>query len=404
MDTLARLEKEAANIASGMVWDGEDPAEVKEMMGRYADAASQLSGDYYQNVRDVWARYSGYEMADFTPASIDADRAVWQIEGGFSNTDYNGLTYTQVKNGQAKSGATLDDLWPSFGTDEMAAYRYAAEIVRVAARLTTQRSAAIDPTHPKYARVPSGSYTCAFCVMCASRGFAYWNEETAGKYKPFHKDDDCRIIPMWGAAKLNHYDQNHYLSMYEAAKTRAASSSANDICAEMRRLYPNQLTDGVFKDSDKFTKDNSLRYGLWRASRSQAMRAHTALRQPTDLLPPATPAEAPKWPSELPVMRAKEWNHILYGYKGGGHLHGYGWRHEADEFPESWDAEKIRQAGIEVLRMPGNMEHINELLDAGHRKGSVEGTIEGIRIRVAFSKAGKQPARITSMFPVVKGA
>ena len=403
VDTLDRLQKQAGNTVSGMVWDKEPPDDVKEMMKKYSDAASKLSNDYYQHVRDTWSQYAGYDMPDYDPPLLESDRVVWQIEGGYADTDFNGLTYRQVKNGQSKAGKTIDDLWPTF-VDEMDAYHYASEIVRVAARLTTQRSAIVDPTHPKYARVPTGSYTCAFCVMCASRGFAYWNEDTAGKFKPFHQGDDCRIIPSWGAAKLKHYNQSYYLAMYGAAKDKAASSSANDICAEMRRLYPTSLTDGVFKDSDRFTKDNSLRYGLWRASRSQAMKAHTALHPPTDLLPPATPAEAPEWPDDLPMMRAKEWNHILYGYRGGGHLHGYGWQYEADEFPESWDAEKIRQAGIEVLRMPGNMEHINELIDTGHRKGSVIGTIEGTRVRVAFSKAGKQPVRITSVFPVARGA
>ncbi len=38
------------------------------------------------------------------------------MQGGFNNTDYNGLTYTQVKNGQSRAGLTIDDLWPDLGT------------------------------------------------------------------------------------------------------------------------------------------------------------------------------------------------------------------------------------------------------------------------------------------------
>ena len=118
----------------------------------------------------------------------------------------------------------------------MKAYRYASEIVKVIARITTVRSTAIDPTRPRYARVPSGTYTCAFCVMCASRGFAYWNEETAGKFKPFHDGDDCRVIPSWGVYKFNAYNPEYYMSMYEAAKNKASGTSAKEICNEMRRL------------------------------------------------------------------------------------------------------------------------------------------------------------------------
>ena len=276
VDALDRLQKQAGNDVSGMVWDGDSPEVVKEMMKKYSDAASQLSNDYYQHVRDTWSQYSGYDMPDYDPKLLDPDRVIWQIEGGYADTDFNGLTYKQVKNGQSKAGKTIDDLWPTFGSDETKAYHYASEIVRVAARLTTQRTALTDPTQPKYARVPTGPYTCAFCVMCASRGFAYWNEDTAGKFKPFHKNDDCRIIPSWGAAKLKHYDQRYYMSMYEAAKNKASGTSANEICAEMRRLYPDKLTDGVFKDSDRFTKDNSLRYGLWRSARSEVIPRFTS--------------------------------------------------------------------------------------------------------------------------------
>lgn len=410
VDTLDRLQKEAANSVSGLVWDGESQELVKEEINRYADAANKLAADYYQHVRDTWLQYVDCDMPEYDPPDITADRAVWQIEGGFNNTSFMGLHYKDVvpdENGvlHNAAGVSIDDLWPSFGTDETKAYHYASEIVRVVARLTTQRAAIVDPTQPKYARVPAGPYTCAFCVMCASRGFAYWDEDTAGKFKPFHKNDDCRIIPSWGAARLRHYDQQYYMSMYEAAAKKAPGTSANEICAEMRRLYPDKLTDGVFKDSDKFTKDNSLRYGRWRASRAQAMKAHTALHPPTDLIPPRVPAEAPEWPEDLPVMRAKEWNHILYGLdKGGAHLHGYGWQRERSyEFPESWGPDEIRQAGIQVLRMPGNMENIGKLLADGHRRGSVKGTMDGVVVRVSFSKAGNSKPRVTSIMPVIGG-
>lgn len=408
VDTLGRLEKDAANLVSGMVWDGESESDVRAMMERYADAANRLAADYYQNVRDIWEEYSETPMIEFEPVTVDANRAVWQIEKGFANTEYNGLTYKQVMNGQARSGVTIDDLWPSFAGDYMKAYTYASEIVRVTARLTVMRSAVADPTQPKYARVPSGPYTCAFCVMCASRGFDYSSAETAGKYKAYHPDCDCRIIPSWGAARLRRYDYRYYKAMYDAAAARSPSMSANDVCAEMRRLFPERLTDGSFNDNSKFTKDNSLRYGIWRAERIKAMRKYTALQPATDLIPSKDPAEAPEWPEDLPaIMRAKEWNHILYGgYGGGGHLHGYGWQYESTaEFPDTWDADKIRDAGIAILGKKENREHIAQLLAEGKTRGSVTGIIDGVAVRVAFSKAGGRQARVTSIHPIAqKGA
>lgn len=42
-------------------------------------------------------------------------------------------------------------------------------------------NAARDPLRPKWARVPSGTETCQFCLMLASRGFAYTSEKSASE-------------------------------------------------------------------------------------------------------------------------------------------------------------------------------------------------------------------------------
>ena len=46
----------------------------------------------------------------------------------------------------------------------------------------------------RFARVPSGTETCAFCRMLASRGFVYWTKETAGALDHFHRGCDCMIV------------------------------------------------------------------------------------------------------------------------------------------------------------------------------------------------------------------
>lgn len=47
----------------------------------------------------------------------------------------------------------------------------------------------------RYARVPSGSETCPFCFMLASRGFEYHTAESAGEGHPYHRNCDCVIVP-----------------------------------------------------------------------------------------------------------------------------------------------------------------------------------------------------------------
>lgn len=53
----------------------------------------------------------------------------------------------------------------------------------------------------RYARVPSGRETCAFCFMLSSRGFVYWTKEKAGQQlhgNEYHVHCDCIIVPGFG--------------------------------------------------------------------------------------------------------------------------------------------------------------------------------------------------------------
>ena len=54
----------------------------------------------------------------------------------------------------------------------------------------------------RYARVPTGTETCAFCLMLASRGPVYHTPETAGMYDHYHAHCDCRIVPFWGTFEI----------------------------------------------------------------------------------------------------------------------------------------------------------------------------------------------------------
>ena len=54
----------------------------------------------------------------------------------------------------------------------------------------------------RYARVPSGTETCAFCFMLASRGFVYHSENLAlfrgGTGSLYHQHCDCVVVPGFG--------------------------------------------------------------------------------------------------------------------------------------------------------------------------------------------------------------
>jgi hypothetical protein len=63
-------------------------------------------------------------------------------------------------------------------------------------RSTVWDSAAADPVRTRVARVPSGSDTCRFCVMLASRGAVYTSAAAAGRGNEYHNDCDCVPTPI----------------------------------------------------------------------------------------------------------------------------------------------------------------------------------------------------------------
>lgn len=73
-----------------------------------------------------------------------------------------------------------------------------------------------DRLRVRYARVPSGRETCAFCFMLASRGFVYWTEESAGESHQYHSHCDCIIVP--GFSKDSGVNPDAQIEGYEPSK------------------------------------------------------------------------------------------------------------------------------------------------------------------------------------------
>ena len=46
-----------------------------------------------------------------------------------------------------------------------------------------------------FARVSTGTETCTFCLMLASRGAVYHTRKSAGEFKHFHRHCDCKVVP-----------------------------------------------------------------------------------------------------------------------------------------------------------------------------------------------------------------
>jgi hypothetical protein len=277
----------------------------------------------------------------------------------------------------------------------------ARKLISDSGRATVQHAAESDPKSPRYARVPTGAETCAWCMLWASRGFVYKSEETA-QFKRSHFKCDCQIVPSWDKRpRVRGYDSKRYERMYQQAVDDLADEGARTddikkITARMRELFPDQLTDG--RTPQRVSSDGTLQRSEIDKDRSRAL----AVLQERGLtpgaarrLPPREMTQAPKdWPDGLPPLRAKEWRHTLYGLRrSGGHLSGYGWRFGRTEFPADWTPDDILQAGAQVLREKGVREGVN--------LASATGRVNGVTIRVAYRNDAKG-YRVKSIIPVEK--
>lgn len=300
-------------------------------------------------------------------------------------------------------GAALRDLRAGVGRAKVLTRLTdgARKLISDAGRATTQHAAEHDPKTPRYARVPTGAETCAWCMLWASRGFVYKSEETA-QFKRSHFKCDCQIVPSWDKRpRVRGYDSKRYERMCQQAVDDLADEGARTddiktITARMRELFPDQLTDG--RTPQRVSSDGTLQRSEIDKDRSRAL----ATLQERGLtpgaarrLPPREMTQAPKdWPEGLPPLRAKEWRHTLYGLRrSGGHLSGYGWRFGRTEFPADWTPDDILQAGAQVLREKGVREGVN--------LASATGRVNGVTIRVAYRNDAKG-YRVKSIIPVEK--
>lgn len=107
--------------------------------------------------------------------------------------------------------------------------------VRQPARETLSLNARRDPSKPKWARVPSGGHTCAFCLMLASRGFVYANKRTAGDMNRYHAGCTCRVVCSWEERpEVEGYDPDEYLKLYARARDEAGTAEEGAVLAAMR--------------------------------------------------------------------------------------------------------------------------------------------------------------------------
>lgn len=375
---LAAANREAAKIASdrvGQLWESLEALDtdtlretLRELYPRlveeHAEMAASAAIEWYEDARTaagITAQYSPEIPANL----IEYPKTTRVIEEAIAAIDQRGRAIA-VKILQQR----------------------AKQLVTSAGRETGASLARRDPAEPRYARVPTGATTCAWCIMWAGRGFVYKSEETA-EFTRSHSDCDCQIVPSWSSNPLiRGYNPHRYEAMYQAAKEdlllEGALGDEKSIAARIRMLFAEESSDG--HPIPKASRDGTLQRSKIEADRKKAIAALEArgLTPGKDgLIPPRGMTQAPtSWPQDLLPLRAKEWRHILYGLdQSGGHARGYGWRFGGTEFPRSWTEKDILQAAETLLRERGVTENVS--------RASIEGRVNGVLIRVAYRNDAK---------------
>lgn len=164
---------------------------VPQLVAKYGDLAAQAAYEWYMRVRGESVPESWeYDLSDSFPGDGIDKTIRWQA----------GHLWTDPQTMQAYLVGAMQR-W-----------------VMYSGRETIARLCEHDPSEPRYARVPRGAKTCAFCTMLCSRGWVYRSEKTAkyakGSFSLFHDDCDCQIVPEWDR------DQAHIEAMTPTACTR----------------------------------------------------------------------------------------------------------------------------------------------------------------------------------------
>ena len=258
-DAQARVLK----VLQGINWTPENVAECRDLviqaldavMPTYTDAAAQAGADLYDAVREsavgeaMGARaISGYEP-DATEGAVRA--FVQDIVNGKPVEAFNAKVLDRVDRD-----------------------------IRRAENVSVAENAARDPLKPRYARVPSGSETCGFCLMLASRGFVYKTAEAASHA---HAGCDCRVVPGFPGMEVDGYDPDELYNRWQLAlagkehQFRTGSGSGNE-------PFPPIRGEHSIEDDLAATNPNYSRGGVeWRANCQRCVGAYEMRRRGFDV-------------------------------------------------------------------------------------------------------------------------
>lgn len=183
-EAVATLTREASGIAENQIlaWTQINPsasiAEIREFAKDTMDGLCQVYSEAAASLAAEW-----YDT--------QANAAHVKLPSAITETTYDKKQIDKVARYQATKLAKGD----LQGFAQMCG-EYVENNVKQSLNNTIIANAARDKEQGvRFARVPTGFETCAFCYMLASRGAVYHSRYTAGEQNHYHRRCDCKIVP-----------------------------------------------------------------------------------------------------------------------------------------------------------------------------------------------------------------
>lgn len=206
VEALERIDytKDVATVRNAVI------AVMQPACGASTEVSARIAAEFYDGLREQFGIYDGFRAE---PESLRDPAATSGAVEAFAQD--------------------LVDGKPIRAFIDICASRIDYE-TRRAANECVAYNAKQDPKRPKWARVPAGLETCQWCIMLASRGFAYLSDEAASHT---HANCDCRVVPSWDRKdpSVQGYDPKRYYDMYRNPDDYPELREARN--ARRRELY-----------------------------------------------------------------------------------------------------------------------------------------------------------------------
>ena len=185
-------------VLQGINWTPETIAECRDLvlqilatvMPTYTTMAAQASADFYDAEREL----------------VVGERLGAQAISGYDGAKTAGAVRAFVR-------FVVDGRVDTFNEQVLQRVDYE---MKLSAANSTIENGKRDKRKPRYARVPTGSETCDFCLMLASRGFVY-NSQSTASMGHVHSGCDCRIVAGWDGMEVDDYDPRSVYDRWQDA-------------------------------------------------------------------------------------------------------------------------------------------------------------------------------------------